>query len=246
MTHFIAICDDEKGICAELEIIIIDILNKMNIMYEIDVYYSGEDLYKKMESGAQYNLIFLDIEFAQSSINGVEIGKLIREAHNNNMVSIIFISWEMKYAMQLFDIRPINFLLKPLEYVKIEKDLNTYLKLIGFWTGDFTYKIGHDTYKVHLRDIVYLESDKRKITLHLSNGKTEEFYGSLKEVYQTQLQKFDFLFIHASFIVNYDYISAIKYNELILTNRKTPLPISQQKRKEIRETYYGIIERRRI
>ena len=245
MTLFIAICDDERRIGAELERVVMDILDKINISCEIDVYFTGEDLCLKMENGAHYNLIFLDIEFAQNSINGVEVGRLIREAHDNNMVSIVYISWEMKYSMQLFDIRPLNFLLKPLDYAKVEQVVRTYLKLSGLCSGDFTYKVGHNVYKVQLRDIVYLQSDKRKLILHLADGSKEEFYGILKDVYQEQLQRYDFLFIHASYVVNYDYIAAVKYNELILTNKKTPLPISQQKRKKVREAYYEIMEKRR-
>jgi len=246
MTLFVAICDDEKRIGAELESILIEIFGKLNINYEIDVYFTGEELCAKMENGAHYNLIFLDIEFAQNAINGVEVGRLIREAHHNNMVSIVYISWEMKYSMQLFDIRPLNFLIKPLNYEKIEKIVRTYLKIAGLWLGDFTYNIGHDTFKVQIKDIIYLESVKRKLILYLADGSEIEFYGTLKEVYQEQLLKFDFLLIHASYAVNYDYIATIKYNELILANGVTSLPISQHKRKEVREVYYSITERRRV
>ena len=245
MTVFVAICDDEKRMGAELERAVIDIFDKMNIKVEIDVYFTGEELCASMESGAHYNLIFLDIEFAQNAINGVEVGRLIRKAHHNNMVSIVYISWEMKYSMQLFDIRPLNFLLKPLDSEKVEEVVRTYLELAGLWAGDFTYKIGHDTYKVQVKDIIYLQSMKRKLILHLANGRREEFYGTLKEVYQEQLQRFDFLFIHASYVVNYDFIAAVKYDELLLTDGVTALPISRHKRKEVREACCTITERRR-
>ena len=245
MTLFIAICDDEKRIGAELEHAIIGILGKLNIKYEIDVYFTGEELCRAMETGAHYNLVFLDIEFAKNAINGVEVGRLIREAHHNNMVSIVYISWEMKYSMQLFDIRPLNFLLNPLDYEKVEAVIRTYLELAGLWAGDFTYKIGHDTYKVQIKDIVYLQSMKRKLILHLADGREEEFYGALKEVYEEQLQRFDFLFIHVSYVVNYDFIAVVKYEELVLADGKTSLPISRHKRKEVTEAYCAITERRR-
>ncbi|MDR2589879.1 MAG: LytTR family transcriptional regulator DNA-binding domain-containing protein, partial [Oscillospiraceae bacterium] len=111
---------------------------------------------------------------------------------------------------------------------------------------DFTYKIGHDDFKVQIKDIVYLESKKRKIALHLADGRKMEFYGMLKEIYHQQLQKFDFLLIHASFAVNYDYISALKYDEVVLANGVTTLPVSRNKRNEVREAYYTIVERRRV
>jgi len=244
MTLFVAICDDEKKISAELENALMDIFDKRNIKYEIDIYYTGKALCDRMENGAIYNLIFLDIVFAKNAINGVEVGRQIREAHRNNMVSIVYISWEMKYSMQLFAIRPLDFLIKPLDYNKIESVTNTYLDISGIWAKDFTFKVGHDTFKVQIKDIVYVQSVKRKLVLHLADGRREEFYGAIKEVYQEQLRKYDFLFIHASYVVNYDYIAAIKFDKLTLTTDAPPLPISQRKRSEIREAYCTILERR--
>jgi len=160
------------------------------------------------------------------------------------LTSIVYISWETKYSMQLFNIRPLNFLIKPLNYEKVEQTVATYLRIAGLWVREFTYKIGHSTHKVQIKDIVYLQSDKRKLILHLADGRKEEFYGTLKEVYQEQLRQFDFIFIHASCIVNYDYIAAAKYDEILLIDGITSLPISQPKRKEVREAYYEIMEKR--
>jgi len=246
MSLFVAVCDDEKGICATLESALIDILRNLNIQYEIDVYFTGEELCAKMGSGVYYDLIFLDIEFAQNAVNGVEVGKLIREEHKNSMVSIVYISWKMKYSMELFDIRPLNFLIKPLDIDKVKSVVKTYLKTSGQWAQFFSYKVGHNNYKIPSKDIVYLENEKRKVIIHLANGNKEEFYGSLNEVYHEQLQNLDFLFIHNSYIVNFDYIKAVKYKEIILTTEKPPLPIGRTKRPEVREAYCAIAEKRRI
>jgi len=221
-------------------------LEKINIPCEIDVYFTGEELCAKMEAGAHYDLIFLDIEFAQNAIDGVEVGRLIRETHKNNITSIVYISWKMKYSMQLFDIRPLNFLIKPLDYNKVEQVVKTYLNISGQWARNFLYKIGHSIYKVPVKDIVYLQSDKRKLIMHFADGRKEEFYGTLNEVFQEQLKGLDFLFIHTSYVVNYDYVKAVKYKEVILTTGETPLPISRPKRTEIREAYCTIMESRRV
>jgi DNA-binding LytR/AlgR family response regulator len=199
-----------------------------------------------MNEGAHYDLIFLDIEFAKDEINGVEIGRLIREAYQNNNVSIVYISREKDYAFQLFEIRPLNFLIKPLEHDVLEKTVKTYLQIAGLWSSDFAYIVGRDTRKVKVKDITHIESSDRKLILHFVDGKADEFYGSLKEVYHEQLKKFDFLFIHASYVVNFNYISAIRYNQLSLRGNTTPLPISQNRRNEIRESYFSIMKRRRV
>jgi len=242
----IAVCDDEQKINAELESDLINILANLNIKSEIDVYFSGSELCGKIASGTYYDLIFLDIEFAKNEINGVEVGRFIRDTHQNNTVSIVYISWEKKYSMQLFDIRPLNFLIKPLMYEKIEQVVKTFLKISGLRTEVFIYKSGHDTCKVQMKDIVFVESNDRKLILHIIGGRKEEFYGALRDVYEQQLKKFDFLFIHASYVVNYDHVTAIKYSQLFLTDNKTPIPISQNKRNEVRERYYEIMKRRNI
>jgi DNA-binding LytR/AlgR family response regulator len=241
----IAICDDELKICAELEAALMDMLGKLNIEHEIEVYLTGEVLCRSMEAGMHYDLIFLDIEFAKNEISGVEVGRLIRDAHQNNVVSIVYISWEKKYSMQLFNIRPLNFLIKPLEYDEVEQVVRTYLQIAGLWSGVFTYKIGHETFKAQIKDIVYLESRDRKLMLHLADGRKEKFYGSLKKAYEEQLMRFDFLFIHASYVVNFDYVTSMKYNQLLLADSSAPLPISQNNRNAVRERYHAIMKRRR-
>jgi len=242
----IAVCDDDIKIGAELERALIDILGNMQVEHGIDVFFTGEELCRRMEAGVHYDLIFLDIEFAKNEINGVEVGRLIREAQQNNMVSIVYISREKDYAFQLFEIRPLNFLIKPLEHSTIEKTIKTYLKIAGLWSGEFSYTVGRDTFKVKVKDILYIESRDRKCIFYPVGGGAVEFYGSLKEIYHEQLKRYDFLFIHASYVANFDYISAISYSQLFLTDSATPLPISQGRRNEIRERYYTIMKRRRV
>jgi DNA-binding LytR/AlgR family response regulator len=241
---YVAICDDEKQIGADLEHALIDIFAEQKVKTEIDVYYSGEELCRKIESGAYFDLIFLDIEFAKHEINGVEVGRLIREAHDNNMVAIVYISWEKKYAMELFAIRPMDFLVKPLEHGTVQRVVKTYLKIAKLWEGEFVYKNGHDRIKVLIKDIIYLESGGRKVVIHLADGSTNEFYGSIKTAYEEQLKNFDFLYIHASYVVNYSYVTKIKYTQLSIKNRITPMTISQYKREEVRAAYLEILKKR--
>jgi len=242
----VAVCDDEKEIAAELEQALIAIFGNLAVMHEIDLFFSAEDLCRKLEAGARYDLLFLDIEFAKDEINGVEAGRLIREAQHNNLISIVYISWQIRYAMELFEIRPMNFLTKPLLYEKIEQTVKTHLTISGISCGVFTWQKGRDTLKAQVKDIIYLENHERKITIYFSDGRRDDFYGTLKEVYNEQLKNFDFLYIHASFLVNYDYVTVAKYDHMLVKGSLVPLPISQNRRVEIREQYASIMKRRRV
>ena len=120
----IAVCDDELEICMQIEKQLIYILDELSFKYDIDCFLTGEELCNEMKK-ERYDLIFLDIELPNMS--GVQIGKYIRETLKNEIVQIAYISSKQEYAMELFDFRPINFLIKPLTYKNIRKVIDKYM-----------------------------------------------------------------------------------------------------------------------
>ena len=61
-------------------------------------------------------MLFLDIELITT--DGIQVGKFIREELKNLETTIIYISSKSSYAMQLFQVQPLGFLIKPLEVEK--------------------------------------------------------------------------------------------------------------------------------
>ena len=240
----IAVCDDEINVGADLERELIDFLTLQTIEHEVEVYLSSTDFCNKLKTGISYDLIFLDIEFAKNEFNGIEVGKFIRDVQKDNSTSIVYISWESKYSMELFVLRPFDFLIKPIEPVNIRDVMKRFIEIHGKQNDLFIYKKGFDTYKVKIKDIVYIESSNRKIIIHRANGSKDEFYGSLKEIYNEQLSKLDFLFIHASFAVNYDYVSSVKFNHVLFLDNTT-LPISVHRRDKVKKQLFIIMNKRR-
>jgi len=224
----IAICDDDPVTCTQLEEIIIVFQNSMRREFEVDVFYSGEELYKYIIKENFYHLIFLGIEF--ETINGIEIGRKIREERNDNITQIVYVSVKESYAIKLFDIRPLNFLVKPLKKEKIKKVLKTAIMLIDHENQYFEFKINRTHKRIPFKDIIYLESNRKKVKIVEKDGEYE-FYGKLEEAMQ-QLPGENFLQIHKSYIVNYSYIVSYQYNYIEMVNKRI-LPISQHKRKVV-------------
>ena len=81
--------------------------------------------------------------------------------------------------------------------------------------------------------------------MFLADGSKIEFYGNLKGVYD-QLQFYDFISVHASYLVNYDYIAGMTADELALSTGMEPLPISKTKSMDVREAYVMIMDKRRV
>ena len=229
MTYKIAVCDDESVICRTIYGMIKDISKLIDIRFETDCFSSGEELCDEMKSNP-YDLIFLDIELPR--MNGVAVGKYTRESLNNETVQIAYISSKQQYAMELFESRPINFLIKPITSEKILTIIEKLLKLHAVDTQIFKFKVRQEYIKLPMSEIIYFSSSGRTVTL-VSLDKSYTFYDTLEDIYN-EIKNRHFLYIHKSFIVNYRYVRQYEYEQVTLLDG-TVLPISQPRRKLIRK-----------
>ncbi len=226
----IAICDDVKIICQQLEDMLADIEEETNEQFEVEVFYSGEELYRFLRKNNRYNLIFLDIEMRD--LNGVEVGKKIRDEMNDETTQIVYISGRESYAMDLFEVRPLNFLIKPVSKSKVEAAVNKAIKILGENKHFYEYKNGNVNFSVPVGDILYFESDGRKVNIILMDD-VKAFYGKLSEV-EDKLRSQDFIMIHKSYLINFNHVIEYTYDYVKMSNKET-LTISQNNRKAVRE-----------
>ena len=245
MTIKIAICDDDGHIAFQVEEYLERLRQGLGIFVDTEAYYTGESLYAALEKGGHYDLIFLDIELDAQMVgmDGIQLGRKIRDGFDDVATQIVYISAKAEYALSLFQNNPLDFLLKPLDYESFTRVMGRFLKIAQFRSGTFTYSYGHDSFKLKAGDIMYLKSDGKKVEIHLKDGNTDFYYGSLEKAYREQLAKQDFLFIHRSHVVNYDHVSTFQYARLIMADGQS-LPISQAKRMEVRKRHMEIEKRR--
>ena len=116
MNFKIAVCDDEQIICSTMYNKLQNLSKSKSVIFEIDCFTSGEELCDEIKH-TNYDLLFLDIELPK--MNGVAVGQYIRETLKNETIQIAYISSKQEYAMELFEMRPINFLVKPLSEKQI-------------------------------------------------------------------------------------------------------------------------------
>lgn len=225
----IGICDDESAACEELENLVRQYMKLKGREADVDVFYSGASLLEALES-AYYDLLLLDIEMRGH--NGVTVGGKIREDMKNDSTQILFISSRKDYAMELFDIRPLNFLLKPVSREKLYQCMDKAVELIFRNDKTFVYRTGGGYKKCKIRDIMYFESIGRKTDI-VFYDRRETFYGTLKEIYE-ELKEYRFFYCHKSLLVNYDNVAEFYYDKLLMANNVS-LEIGQRRRKAVRE-----------
>jgi DNA-binding LytR/AlgR family response regulator len=228
----IGICEDERIICSEIERIILDYSKYCLVTLQVEVFYSGEELCNCMKAGAEFDMIFLDIELKQ--MNGVEVGKYIRETLQNDVLHLVYISAKDSYYLELFDVRPMHFLHKPILPEKLIKDIDKAIELSKNFEHTYTYQHAHVIYKKSIKDILYFETNGRKVKIVTTSGENI-FYGRLKEIYE-EMKEYHFFFVHQSYLVNYIHIVEFGHKEIKLSNN-TVLPISRQKREQVLDIF---------
>lgn len=233
----IAICDDEKIITSQIDNLISDICKRENIPVDTDVFFSGNGLQKEIESGTRYDLIFLDIHMKNG--DGITTAQNIRKIDENAL--LIYVSSYDKYMIELFRLDVFAFIRKPIEhdnFEKIFKDANQKISNKMFY---FSFRYRNQEYKIPCIDILYFESNGRKISVHIRNGNIEQYNGKLSDV-EAWLDKgkIPFLRIHQSYLVNYHHIKSRSKTEVTITNGMK-LPISEDRQKYFGRQYVKLL-----
>ncbi len=180
------------------------------------------------------DLIFLDINMPE--ISGLSFAKTI-----NKNIKVIFTTAYREYAIDGFDLKAVDYLLKPISFERLLQAVNKYLDESTSVTIESKFEIIQEKsdfifvrsdrkmMKINFSDINYIESFSDYIKIHLENSViiTRETITSV----EAKLPKNDFIRIHRSFIVSMNKIDSFT-NEFIEINKKA-IPISRSYKKDV-------------
>lgn len=230
----IAICDDDEIVCTQLE----RMISKFNMKYEFDLrcssYNSCEALYHQIEMKEKFHLIFLDIEFPD--MKGTEFGDLLRRCKKDFDTSIIFISSKQDYCMDLFKIRPIEFLVKPLERSQVEMCL---LNFITYYENSYDfleYTNENIKHRIRIDEIIYIQSDRKKLIFYTST-KEITAYGKISDLVESKREHF--VLIKRGIAVNLHHVVESTSTNVQMSNGKI-LKISRGYQDAVRDRLAGL------
>lgn len=180
---------------------------RKNISEYIRFYNSYKEFMMQVDPHCFYVLVPFDFSNMQEVVNFAE--------HRNVPVALYyFIHQECKFY-ELCDLDPSNL---------AKGEQNDVLKL----------QRGFEQIRLHVHDIMYIESDKVYIMIHL-RYEALRFRMRLSELYEL-LNHQHFQRCHQSYIVNMHYIYTLKRYEILLQNG-VKIPISKTYTKKIRIAY---------
>lgn len=229
----IAICDDILSHRDAIRPYIEEFFKKKVIPFELKEYSCGEEI---LGSGEKFDIVFLDIELGD--INGIEIAKTLKKK-NHNCIIIVVTSYT-DYLDAAMDLHVVRFLKKPVEQKRVYSSLE---KALQEMNESFVMLSTKDNkiIRVRSRDIIYVEANLKAVTV-CTNEYTCTVRESLKNI-KTMLTASFFAVPHNSYIVNMNYVSDFKRDEITveLPTGKEKIQISGRKQPEFKRRFLEFI-----
>ncbi|MGL5977967.1 MAG: LytR/AlgR family response regulator transcription factor [Erysipelotrichaceae bacterium] len=207
----LAICDDNPQEVAILKQKVNQYITSRSVQIEVETFTDGVQFFHHHFEG-KYDIILLDIYLGRRT--GIEIAKAIRKRDKD--VIIIFITTSLSHAIESYEVKALNYLLKPVGEEKLFPCLDDCLKLVHKEQEGLIVTSAGKTEFIPVTSIEYLESIGHKVVIHTTymNFVVYEKLDKLQE----RLQQDFFIRTKQSFLVNMNFIQSIEGNKIIMKN----------------------------
>ena len=201
---------------------------------DLSFYASGEDFLAYYRPGSCDGL-FLDIILG--GLNGIEVAEKVREAEPR--LPIIFTTNERDYAVEGFDVKAADYLIKPLTPEKVARCMDPLRELLARPSSVSLLETsgrGHSApVDLAFEDILYAQCFDHVMDVHALSG-----------VYRTRMSFQDFTarlphtgrfcVCGRGLVINLSQVAQIKDHALLLKNGDT-LDIPRSRKKELQRAY---------
>lgn len=225
----IAICDDEAAYRQILRERIIKYAVAWDCDVEITEYADGGSLLAAVSETGCADVYFLDIETDGGPDDGIRTARELRRRGDGGL--IVYVTGFIDYVQTGYEVRAFRYLLKS----QIDRDLGqVLLDIRKELEGDafFTFHKNKEILRVRLRNILYLESDRRLVRIKWDQGE-ETFYGSLDDVAKELAGK-GFLRCHKSYLIHMNRVKNFTGEQIELEDGSI-LPVSRSYGKTVRK-----------
>ena len=226
----IAIIEDSGQELSLLERCLQSYLSSRQVYRVIDTYTSGEAFLENSPSKS-YDLVFLDI--LMEGISGIEVARKIRETDSECL--LIFISSSKEYALQGFEVRAFDYLLKPLSEERFQKTMDLCQNELAKHIRYIEVKESRTLVKIPLNEIIYTDYYNHYIQIHTAARLIRSYQQF--DVFSPLLLCYpQFLCCYRNCIVNMDHVDSVDKHDFVMENGER-VPITRGNRNSIYQQY---------
>lgn len=230
------IVDDEPLARQEMQALIHD-LSDLEVLGQ----FPNASLALKFLEANHVDLIFLDIEMPM--VTGLEFAAGLPKD-----ILVVFTTAHAKYALESYELDAIDYLLKPVEKVRLGKAINKaklYKTLLsdstekntleGNTTNFLIIKAERRFHRINFADIRFIEGLKDYVVIYTGDQKLITAM-NLKTIHQKLPERL-FLRVSKSNIININYIDSFDHHNIYLG--ETEIPLGEVYKKDFFKLYSG-------
>ena len=231
----IAICDDDKTDRERVDVLVQEYLKEKNIRAEVKCFDHPDTLIEECEKFRPH-IYILDI--VMPMVTGIQAARELR--WNQPDAQIIFATSESSYALESFDVNPINYILKPIEKEKLFTTLDLALSHVDISNGrSISIKVKGGLQTLHLDEILYIEYRNHVVSYHMNDGaviSTPTLRIGFVEYLENNHPGKDFVRCHESIAVSIAAIDKLTKTEITLRNDEL-IPVTKSRYAEVLDSY---------
>lgn len=173
-----------------------------HVTFDVQTYSDGRDLLSGYRP--DHDVIFLDIQMRH--LDGLETARRVRTVDAD--VVIVFITNMAQYAIRGYEVDALSYLVKPVPYFAFAKEMTRCLaRLRRAGSESIVVATGSELARVDVVDIVYIESERHRITVHALD-RSYVLTGTLKS-FEAELGGKGFFRSNNCYLVNLRHVTAV-------------------------------------
>ena len=211
----IVICDDSESDALAAKEVIKRTAQELHIKTEFDIYSNATEVERKLLMKKEpADILILDIDMPE--ISGLELAERLRV--DNEDIIIIFLSAHEEFVFKAIEFQPFRYIRKIRLDAEMPLAIRSAVRVIEK-NSDKQIVLNTDDgeMKVMISEIMYYETKKRKIAVHLKNGNNFLVNKKIADM-QKLINKESFIMIHRSCVVNANYVKNILNGIFVLDN----------------------------
>ncbi len=231
----IAICDDDRNDSERILGYVQEYFAQHEIEVEIRTFDHPDPM---IEACREYRPHIYLLDIVMPMLTGIQAARELRWDQPD--AQVIFCTSEKSYALESFDVNPINYLLKPVDKDKLFATLD--LAVSNVRTDDdrsisVRIKGGFCTLRIH--EILYIDYRNHVVFYHMLSGKvisTPTLRIGFAEYMEENNPGSGFVRCHESVAVNVEAIDKLTKTEITLRNDEV-IPVSRGRYPEVLDAY---------
>ncbi len=225
----IAICDDHRS---TVEYVSSFIKKEFGDQHKIFEFVTPKELERYVNVVLKGDLDILVIDVDLVTDNGIKVTERLKKSYPG--IRVIFISGQIRFVGDIFELKPVYFIEKPIDGTKLLSAIHLAIQDIEEGARDTISILNKGVVlNLDLRKIMYIESCQRTVTIY--EGKNKRDVNTKMDVIEKLLPE-KFCRCHQSFIVNFDYVRELTMFKFILFSG-AKIPVSQSKHREVKHLF---------